>query len=442
MSAPSPDNSGRRPALAPQSQLAEERAFGCASSSGFASDSTSRRPMSGSSSDMARATAFTPYRQLGGPFAGRLARSLRISPPSSAHLKRSARPAADTTGCTSLASLPGRPTCLPNACQPPNLDNLRLTNPLGLVAPPTQKEATDPLWPRMWRWIWAGIRRGPALTHPPEAHDRRYTDTGALGSVGRDTDTVTVNDGVASELNRELTGLLLEAGRRLGFIVQTEYPVRGGRLDVVWSLSLATPVPGLDGPVPVFGFEVESSWRTRKHVKGDYLNLADAGVALGVIVLAGADLRDESLRRFAETLVDRPGPRVLVWTADDVRALAEGGGLPGAAVTSEPITDLRSASQPSGTVEPTSQVTSHSGKYAPLWRWLKQQDRAAIPATFAEIEVILGFPLPDSCRNHAPHWHSYEGSAVARAIIDAGWRASRVHLGGETVTLVRAENGT
>ncbi len=33
---------------------------------------------------------------------------------------------------------------------------------------------------------------------------------------------------------------------------------------------LQPPVPGVDGPVPVVAFEIESSWRTRKHVKGTY----------------------------------------------------------------------------------------------------------------------------------------------------------------------------
>jgi len=47
-------------------------------------------------------------------------------------------------------------------------------------------------------------------------------------------------------------------------------------------------------------------------VKGDLLNLQDAGVALGVIVLAGSEEKDESLRRFAQALVDRPGARVLI----------------------------------------------------------------------------------------------------------------------------------
>lgn len=263
------------------------------------------------------------------------------------------------------------------------------------------------------------------------------------GLVGRDTDRVTVNDRAASELNRELTGLLVDAGRRLGLIVETEYPVRSGRLDVVWSLTPTTPIPGLDRPVPVFGFEVESSWRTRKHVKGDYLNLTDAGVAVGVIILAGADLRTESLRRFAESLVNRPGPRVLVWTAEDVRALAAGDGSSlGDELATEPIPGESTIDGPgrSGTVS-LSPVSSHTGKYAPLWRWLRQQDGAEMPATFTEIEAILGFPLPESCRRHVPHWYSYEGSAVARAIIDAGWRASKVDLNNEAITFARMLDG-
>jgi hypothetical protein len=59
-------------------------------------------------------------------------------------------------------------------------------------------------------------------------------------------------------------------------------------------------------------------------VKGDLLNLQDAGVALGVIVLAGSGEKDESLRRFAQALVDRPGTKVLIWTESDVHALIDG----------------------------------------------------------------------------------------------------------------------
>ena len=233
----------------------------------------------------------------------------------------------------------------------------------------------------------------------------------------------------ASQLNRELTQLLVESGKQMGFNVQVEWPVPGGRLDVVWTWTPPSPIPGLDISLPVVAFEIESSWRTRKHVKGDLLNIQDAGVALGVIVLAGADPRDDSLRRFARTLVDRPGARVLIWTEDDVRALAAGE----ATLT---VIEAVTSAVATATAPPTTGTgeRAHSGKYRLLWEWLREQERRDITVTFTDVERVLGFRLPDSCRNHVPHWHSYEGSAVARAIIDAGWRAHHVQLAAGTVT--------
>lgn len=244
---------------------------------------------------------------------------------------------------------------------------------------------------------------------------------------------------VASALNRELTNLLSEAGNRFGFDVVVEYPVRGGRLDVVWTWTPPSPFPGLERPVPIVGFEIESSWRTRKHVKGDLLNLQDAGVGLGVIVLAGTGPKDDGLRRFAQLLVDRPGPTVMVWDADDVRALAAqhdatsltalaGGEASGGGLPATPAKNTASGSTP---------VSTHSGKYAGLYRWLRAQDATTLTLTFSDIEEVLGFPLPASSRHHVPHWHSYDGSAVARAIVDAGWKAKAVHLADEELTLVK-----
>jgi hypothetical protein len=43
------------------------------------------------------------------------------------------------------------------------------------------------------------------------------------------------------------------------------------------------------------------------------------------------------------------------------------------------------------------------------------QDRDDVSLTFAQIEEILGFPLPPSSRNHEAHWYGYEGTAVGRA---------------------------
>jgi len=64
---------------------------------------------------------------------------------------------------------------------------------------------------------------------------------------------------------------------------------------------------------------------------------------------------------------------------------------------------------------------------------------AASRATFAEIEEVIGMPLPPSCRKHPAHWSGYEGSAVARAIRDAGYRAVQVDLVRETFTFVRRD---
>lgn len=52
----------------------------------------------------------------------------------------------------------------------------------------------------------------------------------------------------------------------MGFSAVTEFAVDGGRLDVVWTWDPAGPIPGPVGPLAVIGFEIESSWRTRKHV--------------------------------------------------------------------------------------------------------------------------------------------------------------------------------
>ena len=239
----------------------------------------------------------------------------------------------------------------------------------------------------------------------------------------------------APTINRQLTTLVLEAGRRLGFEVASEYPIPGGRLDIVWLCRPAAPLPNFDGAIPVVGFEIESSWRSRKHVKGDLLNLQDAGVALGVIVLAGSGEKDESLRRFAQALVDRPGIRVLIWTEGDVHALIDGKlstELPFHLVDGESTAYERAEVEEEVAIRSAQQ--DHSGKYRPLWEWLLSKDHRPISVTFADIEGVLGFQLPDSCRSHPAHWHSYSGSAVARAIIDAGWRAHQVQVNAGTVT--------
>jgi hypothetical protein len=70
--------------------------------------------------------------------------------------------------------------------------------------------------------------------------------------------------------------------------------------------------------------------------------------------------------------------------------------------------------------------SAHTGKYRPLWESLLQQERREIRISFSDLERQAGITLPESSRAHAAHWHSYQGSAVVRAIVDAGWHAERV----------------
>jgi hypothetical protein len=80
---------------------------------------------------------------------------------------------------------------------------------------------------------------------------------------------------------------------------------------------------------------------------------------------------------------------------------------------------------------------AHTGKYRALAWWLASQTTSRVEATFAEIEEILGFALPPSARQRPQPWHSYDGSAVTRAIVDAGWVARDLDLGAERVVFER-----
>lgn len=118
-----------------------------------------------------------------------------------------------------------------------------------------------------------------------------------------------------------------------------------------------------------------------------------------------------------------------------------------------PSLDERSAVQavPAESVEETeaevdngedesADAPGHQGKYRPLWRWLSGQVQDQVAMNFDEVTEIAGTPLPESAYNHAAHWYAYQGSALGRAIRDAGWRATEVDLLAETVCFVRSNS--
>ena len=84
------------------------------------------------------------------------------------------------------------------------------------------------------------------------------------------------------------------------------------------------------------------------------------------------------------------------------------------------------------------------GKYAPLYNHLKSLSSKEWPATFEEIERILGFSLPDSAHIHRPWWANQGergGHSHALAWEMAGWKTSQVDMGGERLTFVRDDDG-
>ncbi|HYS39605.1 MAG TPA: hypothetical protein VEO01_28640 [Pseudonocardiaceae bacterium] len=148
-----------------------------------------------------------------------------------------------------------------------------------------------------------------------------------------------------------------------------------------------------------------------------------------MLVLLGNGQEVKATRRFAQTLADRPGPRVVVWSEEDVQPLMSGqAGTPTTAMSADNGA-TRSAAE--------SSVLRHVGKFSALWAWLRDQTVDQLPVTFNEIEEIVGVPLPASCRRHPAHWSSYDGSAVARAIQDAGWAATKVDLKQQRLVLVQ-----
>jgi hypothetical protein len=156
--------------------------------------------------------------------------------------------------------------------------------------------------------------------------------------------------------------------------------------------------------------------------------------------------RGEDLARRATTIWPRP--------AGPTSGVVSGDASGGMGLTATPVEVLSATNagpvpqrpQPAaGTASaPKAVSTDHTGKYAALHRWLLDQEPqvSEIRVSFDQLEDILGFALPDSSRNHLAHWYGYEGSAVARALADAGWKASQVNLTAETAVLRRVASAT
>ena len=83
-------------------------------------------------------------------------------------------------------------------------------------------------------------------------------------------------------------------------------------------------------------------------------------------------------------------------------------------------------------------------KYDALYRWLVVKSASgvtSIPATFDQIEAILGFKLPDSARTSTPWWANEKKNSrhvQCKSWIAAGFETRDLNLATESVAFVMA----
>lgn len=81
-------------------------------------------------------------------------------------------------------------------------------------------------------------------------------------------------------------------------------------------------------------------------------------------------------------------------------------------------------------------------KYEPLRRHLASLDRTDWTATFAEIERVLGFPLPESATRHRSWWANTGDKMVHQeSWVSAGWRVEDPDIATRRVRFVRTRIG-
>jgi hypothetical protein len=80
------------------------------------------------------------------------------------------------------------------------------------------------------------------------------------------------------------------------------------------------------------------------------------------------------------------------------------------------------------------------GKYDPLKAFLARQTESQVPMTFAEIESLLGGPLPRS-RQYPAWWsNNAANNTMTKAWLEAGFVTEQVDVGRERLTFRRQRN--
>lgn len=81
-------------------------------------------------------------------------------------------------------------------------------------------------------------------------------------------------------------------------------------------------------------------------------------------------------------------------------------------------------------------ITKES-KYFPLYQHLYAQDAQAVTLTFAEIEAIVGKPLPKSGKTLRAWWSNRDSGIQSQAWMSANFHVTEIDIGAEKITFSR-----
>ena len=100
---------------------------------------------------------------------------------------------------------------------------------------------------------------------------------------------------------------------------------------------------------------------------------------------------------------------------------------------------LEEAKESNISAKPISTFDLHnvSAKYRPLAEYLVKSESTRVELSYAEIETILGFRLPDTARNFKqPFWANTKTHSYASSWLEIGYK-TRVDLNCDKVTFIK-----
>jgi len=134
-----------------------------------------------------------------------------------------------------------------------------------------------------------------------------------------------------SKINLKVFTDLLFLGEKLGFETSEEWKTKIGSIDYVWYIEFPFNFPETKTKrIPIIGFEVETSSRTRKHLKGDILNLLELSPSIGILIILEEGFKGKkrdfdgnvkAVKKYAEGFNSLSN--IFVWSEKELKELRE-----------------------------------------------------------------------------------------------------------------------